>query len=57
MKKIIVRAVEFIGFTMMLLGMASFDEPTLLGAGLLVVGIIFVITGETIDDNYVQDVK
>ena len=52
MKKIIVRAVEFIGFIMMLLGMASFDEPTLLGAGLLVFGILFVITGETIDDNY-----
>ena len=53
MKKIIVRAVEFIGFTMALIGMATFDEPTLLGAGLLVVGILFVIIGETIDDNYV----
>ena len=53
MKKIIVRAVEFVGFTMMLLGMASFDEPSILGAGLLVVGMLFVITGETIDDNYV----
>ena len=53
MKKIIVRAIEFMGFTMALIGMATFDEPTLLGAGLLVAGILFVITGETIDDNYV----
>ena len=53
MKKIIVRAVEFMGFTMSLIGMATFDEPTLLGAGLLVFGILFVIIGETIDDNYV----
>ena len=53
MKKVIVRAVEFIGFTMALIGMATFDEPTLLGAGLFVVGILFVIIGETIDDNYV----
>lgn len=49
MKRFVAKANEAIGFTIALCGMSSFDEPTMIGFGMIISGAALMLLGETME--------